>query len=417
MASVVAFAVLWLERTPLSEPVALSQLDDAELEPRLRDLLSEGGGGLAVVVESLAAERTALRRAAFRTLHEEIDRGVKASADEAAVAFNKLGRTLARSAPHFKRESLALAAELAERLIALPPSVFGPDRDRLQDCHVVLAAQAQERMRNRDRFYLSGIATASTRTGHPARSFGETDNERPIDLAPLAGGGLPIVRAHSEPLRLPDQIVADARPLRDFERELHTRSKTAKRDIPVAGPLSHAAILPRTSIAHDAGTMVSLAEHTAPEHTAPAAGRAWPSSGPLAHQPEVAPPADLKRLLELETRVRAKDAAVANSAREEIMRAGVDERQLGLARGAVDSDPRVRKEVVEALSLIGSVDGRAWLLWFSHDHDAEVRRAAISLMATASDPELKKRVRQAAQSDADPRVRAEARAAAAVEAP
>jgi hypothetical protein len=102
---------------------------------------------------------------------------------------------------------------------------------------------------------------------------------------------------------------------------------------------------------------------------------------------------------------------MADAARKELQRLRIDERQLSLARSAVHSDPRVRIEVIEALPLIASIDTRQWLLWFSHDRDPKVRRAALSLLATSGDPELQRRVRQAAASDSDPRVREQSRAA------
>jgi HEAT repeat protein len=126
-------------------------------------------------------------------------------------------------------------------------------------------------------------------------------------------------------------------------------------------------------------------------------------------------PRDLARLLELAQRIRFGSAPQTAATRAELSWLGVDESQLKLAQGAVDKNPQVRREVVEALPSIAHIDARGWLLWLSRDRDAEVRRAAIALLATAGDPELKKRVREAAESDADPRVRQQAKAAVMAE--
>jgi hypothetical protein len=409
--SVVAFSIFQLERAAVSETVGLSQLADTDLEPRLRALVAERTAGLAVVVESLAAERSALRAAALRVLHEEIDRGVKSSADEAATTLDRLAQLLASHAPQFEGDVLSRAGELAERIIALPLNAARRGDNRLRDCHVIFATQAQERIRVRNRTNLRTLAADSNKADHAAGTYDETSAERTLDLAPLAGGGLPIVPAQSKPLRLPARLVAEARPLRDAESEalapaMTVASEMADRDNRLVNVNSPAAVPPSTSLDDDAGTEVLRAKHAVQTTSG-----VWPPSEPVRHEPAVAPPSDLKQLLELAKCVRANDATVAKAAREELKRLGVDERQLNLAHGAIDSDPRVRTEVVEALPLVGSVDTRGWLLWFSHDRDAEVRRAAISLLATSSDPELKKRVRQAAQSDPDPRVREQARLA------
>ena len=71
----------------------------------------------------------------------------------------------------------------------------------------------------------------------------------------------------------------------------------------------------------------------------------------------------------------------------------------------------MRQEVVEALPVLDAVNSREWLVWLSHDRDAGVRRAAITLLATSGDPEIQKRIRQAAETDADPAIRQQARAA------
>ncbi|MEX2140218.1 MAG: HEAT repeat domain-containing protein [Pirellulales bacterium] len=411
MASLVSFAIFELERATVSETVVLSQLADSELEPRLRALVAQAPAGLAVVVESLGAERSALRTAAFRVLHEEIDRAGTASAEDAAATLDRLTQLLATCSPHFGGDALSLAAELAERIVALPRNAARGDDNRLRDCHVVFAARAEERMRQRDRIDLRTLATDLNKADHAVGRYGKTSDEPAIDLAPLAGGGLPMIPAQSKPLRLPAQLVAEARPLRHAEREAlapatTAAAKTTEHDNMVASANPLTAVPPSQFIADDVGTVVLTAD------TVQTVSGVWPSSEPVRSEPAVTPPAQHTQLLDLAKRVRGNEATAVKAARDELKRLGVDERQLSLALGAVDSDPRVRKEVVEALPLVGSVDTRGWLLWLSHDRDAEVRRAAISLLATSSDPELKKRVRQAAISDSDPRVREQARAAA-----
>ena len=83
-----------------------------------------------------------------------------------------------------------------------------------------------------------------------------------------------------------------------------------------------------------------------------------------------------------------------------------------MARATADADPQIRRQVVESLAGVDSCLRRRRLLWLSHDADADVRCAAISLMATSIDPSLRKRVREAAENDSDSRIRDQARIAA-----
>jgi HEAT repeat protein len=79
-----------------------------------------------------------------------------------------------------------------------------------------------------------------------------------------------------------------------------------------------------------------------------------------------------------------------------------------LARKLFDPNPEVRKALARALPRLQSVDAGPWLLRLSRDEDAEVRLAAITLMATTGDPSLLGQVEAAARQDPDPRIQEQA---------
>jgi hypothetical protein len=122
-------------------------------------------------------------------------------------------------------------------------------------------------------------------------------------------------------------------------------------------------------------------------------------------------PSGLAQLLALDKRLQSSHEPDVAAARKDMERLGLNDAQVKLARHAVNPDWRVRRDLVEALPSIEVVDPREWLTWLSHDDRSEVRRAAISLMATSSDPALRKRVREAADADPNPQIRSQARAA------
>ncbi len=77
----------------------------------------------------------------------------------------------------------------------------------------------------------------------------------------------------------------------------------------------------------------------------------------------------------------------------------------------MDTDPNVRRELVEALSYINTVDTRSWLLYLSHDNDAKVRLAVVTRIAPSEHAEFKNRLAELADGDGDEQVRRQARVA------
>ncbi len=122
-------------------------------------------------------------------------------------------------------------------------------------------------------------------------------------------------------------------------------------------------------------------------------------------------PAELSRLLDLDARLRAEDETEVEEARAEMTREKIDEAQLKLARGAVNADANIRRELVEALSYINTVDTRAWLLYLSHDNNAKVRLAVVTRIASSEHSEFKNRLAALADGDGDEQVRRQARVA------
>jgi hypothetical protein len=93
---------------------------------------------------------------------------------------------------------------------------------------------------------------------------------------------------------------------------------------------------------------------------------------------------------------------VVANAEQRLTAIGFESAELELARDLVDDRSEVRQSIVDRLSSVPRLDVRRWLVWLSRDSDADVRLAALTVMATSSDPVLL-RVLEAAGGD-DPRV-------------
>lgn len=138
----------------------------------------------------------------------------------------------------------------------------------------------------------------------------------------------------------------------------------------------------------------------------------WDSSAPAVDVPS---PVDMRhakqRLRELsdqelinlsETASRFEAAA----ARQALRGRGYSDAMLGMTREIRRLPTRERKQALDRVDLLPPSDARRLLRWFVTDEDADVRLHALTLLATAGDPQLVEIARRRAIDDADPRVAA-----------
>jgi hypothetical protein len=110
-------------------------------------------------------------------------------------------------------------------------------------------------------------------------------------------------------------------------------------------------------------------------------------------------------IVELLKELNSEDDARAVAVEAELVRRGFSAMQLNLARKMFDADPAVRKRLIQELPGLQGVDSVPWLLELCRDTDAAVRLAAITFLATSSDPAVLDEVEQIGQRDVDSSVR------------
>ena len=103
-------------------------------------------------------------------------------------------------------------------------------------------------------------------------------------------------------------------------------------------------------------------------------------------------------VLDLMRRLRSDIESERTAPRRELHWRGFSEVDLELARQLFSPDIEVRKQLAAAVPRLASVDASRWLLWLAADPQPEVRRAAISTLATTGDPALLDRVEAMAQA-------------------
>jgi hypothetical protein len=149
------------------------------------------------------------------------------------------------------------------------------------------------------------------------------------------------------------------------------------------------------------------------------AGVARPIPKPPATDPEVQTVAALVAIEELNRLARLSAIELfkllvkppgpeTEAVRAEIKRRKFTPREIEVGTHLCSSRAEDRCRWAEALPGLSGIDAKMWLVWLSHDTNAQVRLTAVTLMATATDPEMLARVAEMARSDHDDRVQMQA---------
>jgi hypothetical protein len=98
----------------------------------------------------------------------------------------------------------------------------------------------------------------------------------------------------------------------------------------------------------------------------------------------------------------------AETAELALTRRGFRELDLALARKLASPDVATRRQLAESVTRLPAAADR-WLIWLSQDADPTVRSTAVSLMVTAQDPRLLRRLLEMETNEPDEDVREQLR--------
>lgn len=397
----------------------LDTASDAQAAVLLARVAKLDEPGIPVLVESLDSPRASVARAGKRALLNQLNHWNTLHAQDASPKLACLADILAEHVHDFGPAARGDASELAMRILRQPLDPKVVDRDRVvSSCGKVLRATTLHRRWPPDGLPLDRAEhvawnnePAGATAARPSRERAWLAEHAPSsELTKMPGGDLPIsilpaspsaadvpslgaagqkprwfaggsgarplkpprpLKQPSQPRRLPEEVDNALRPLED---------STARRP---AGP---GIIRP---LALEAGVS---------EDDSPAAD----SGGPLRRGVSGV------ETLELVLQLRSEDERTVADARSELSRRGFTDVHFELGLRLSDPDPEARKQLVRLLPSLRSVDPEPWLLWLGRDRSAEVRLAAISLLATSTDPALLAKVERIARTDTDPRIRRQA---------
>ncbi len=375
-----------------------SQLDSVS-DQKARELLGQIGAldesGVAVLVEALGSPRESVARAASQVLTERMELWTTLPPREASPRLLVLAKALAERVPQFGPTARRDAEDVATWILRWRPDGEIVDRAELIAlCEKVLEATSFRQPEEWPEGRITRHEPVADKPPGPGFQPGG-DRPRPqrdlplttsiAALARLPGGGLPVdepaaTTENSEPPRLLDG---------QAERDL-TASNTLVSDPRPNQGLRLTPASPKT-----AGPGTSAIAGSTVEHRPPTLLPAVNSVDDLAQRDSL----ELMRLL------RTSGGDTTLRIRAELARRGFTEVHMELARRMFDPDPQVRIALARALPGLKTVDATNWLLWLSEDENAEVRLAAITLLATTGDPNLLRRVQAIAAKDRDARIR------------
>jgi hypothetical protein len=363
----------WLEGPALQVrywQYKLLSADDCDVAFAADKLGRLGEIAIGPLVDDLNSDRPAVAQQSKQVLQESLARLELATPSAAERYLLALARALDEQIDGFARPAKTAAADLAMRILTRPLEHDISQSARLTAlCDRVLRAKAgspDERLDATAEHARHASITTMLAQPHLCDPGPEPEGLRWPKLAPVADR---IAFSElDEPALL--QVPADARPL----------SALARVDYAVPPKPT-----PRPPVVDPAIQTV-------------AAIMAFDDANRLAHLSGI-------ELFKLLAQPPGPETAAVKA---EVKRRKFSPREIEVGTHLCSPRAEERSRWAEALPGLSGIDAKMWLVWLSHDTSPQVRLAAVTLMATASDPEMLARVAEMARGDHDDRVQAQA---------
>ncbi len=378
---------------------ALELASDDEAIEIARSLAHVGEAGCAQLVDALGSTRPEVRAAAITVLHEQLTAWRRQAPALTSLRLRQLADAFVRRAPKLKSpEARRAAVSLINRMLAWP------GKDEQNGSHTVLAKlnAALRAAEGEGVAHRTGGSNNIHVRGADTSVAGQPPNQwTPADTS-LPGGGLPVEVPN---VAAASSTTGRAEPATTAEPSMPEPARPALLADRAQDPDAHSGpVSPEDTDALDGPRMRPVM----PQQSQPVMNRgARIAASPddlelLWNQPDQLTPF---RLLKL---AHSDDRQIAERAWRAIESRGLPQRELELGWYLTDPDPDVRRHWLDQLPQLAGIDAAPWLVALSRDDDAEVRRAAMTVMATSNDPQLWQRIEEMAHEDHEPQVQTEA---------
>jgi hypothetical protein len=403
----------------------VDRLPDDGMRATFDELAERGDLGIRILASQVGSEREAVSRAAYEALRDTISGWREDALSRPLAHLRLIAEVLAGSADRYGPASRDRAAAIVRQILLWMPPDEGGDREELiAHCQTVIQ--------------LAGTDTGSDRLAASPGDRPDWRLRQPLLAATDRMGGR---------VEFPTEVRTDRQVALAGHRTALASQAAALAEPPVPTPLewpnaaahSGAAANPGGRMVMDVVAQPAAAD-LSPHDSGPGSAAPLPAPAVLTGPPEAQPiprPAareavgdgggaalaaaadasgraseaeqtasDLTRLPVIRVMSLLHDPLpdTVAAAAAELDDRGLSGQHLELARDLTDPDPAVRRRLVDRLPDTPGLVARPWLLWLSHDDDADVRLAALTFLATSSDPRLLDYVRQLADRDQDPRI-------------
>lgn len=355
----------WLQRpTTSADGVIVAQgqlavLDDERAIVLLRRSGDQHATGLTTLVAGLTTKRAALVTQAKLGLLKQLDAWSLDSPNEAEQHCLTLAELLASHADQYDASAQRVAVDLATRMLTEPCSDAVVSARLLTACERVLQASSDLREPPQIGASAKPVTTEIEAAGllQPNTDLPQVRLPVELQLPPL-----PAASAKNTPSLL-------VKPASTQSSQVIDRSQPADKSpqlqpVPETGRLQSQ---PSPHVERQALDDLSMVELFKLWHAAPVAHR---------------------KTIEHELKDR-----------------GITARQIEIGAGLTSPQAEERLRWIEQLPRLTGLDPKPWLLWLTQDGVAEVRLAALRVMATTNDPVLLRRASELSGSDDSSEVR------------
>ncbi|MGD9125966.1 MAG: HEAT repeat domain-containing protein [Planctomycetia bacterium] len=401
----------------------LNQTDDAEVEKLVDRLASLGTPAIPRLTAALGSERKVVAKAVRAKLLEMVKSWEHPDTRPTAETQLVLADSLAQRVEQYGPSARLHAATIARRMLQISNSGLShKDASRLLvSCESVLdAAKSVDRL-VREELEQNALNTeknaTTAKTKEPAkpRPVGPAGtvplSERPLtDLARLPGGNLPPPLPDLKSRRLsPEEGGGIAAIPVDRSRQKPNPGSPGTKT-PSPGQLrpetnSTGSNPQRDELVSDTPGLRRLPDNPGLRPMEPPTSEATGPTTPRTASANQKDPGD--RVYNLIVQLHSNHHQEAEKARRELSLGGFQTVHFALAERLMDPDPEVRKKLISILPRLQSIQAESWLKWLLKDDDPDVRYAALTTLASSSDPTLLTEVAQIARLDADPKIRLE----------